>query len=799
MPSKYSSLIAQMTLEEKASLLSGADFWRTRGIKWLNVPQMAFADGPHGLRKQASEGDHLGLVKGVEATCFPTSATLANSWDRNICHLVGETIGKEAVYQDVNVVLGPGLNIKRSPLCGRNFEYFSEDPYLSGKLAAAFVNGVQSQGVGACLKHFAANNQEYLRMTSDSIVDLRTLHEIYLTGFEIATKEGKPKVVMSSYNKINGVYAHENNYLLREVLVNRWNFDGFVVSDWGGSNDAVSSVIAGAHVEMPSTGYDSIWQITEAVRTGKLEESILDERVDEFLNILYSTEIKHKEAVDFESHHQIAQRAAEASAVLLKNDGVLPLGSEQRVAIIGDFAKLPRYQGAGSSMVNPYKLESTVEKIADSGLNIIGFAEGFDRNGAPCQTKLDEAIRLAENADVVLLYIGLNEVDEVEGHDRSHLSILQNQIDLIHALSQVKANLVAVVSCGSVIEMPWRDECDAILHGYLAGQAGATALFNLLSGKVNPSGKLSETYPVKLSDVPNQNYYPGKEKTSEYREGLYVGYRYYDKANSEVLFPFGFGLSYTTFEYSGLTITDEGVSIQVKNTGSRVGSEIVQLYIGKEQNRIYRPIKELKGFKKVEIQPGETVCVEIPFDDYSFRYFDTHFNRFVTEKGSYTCYVGSSSRDIHVCGQIEIEGVEPIGDDSVQLEKYYRGEVKDLSAKEFERLYGKALPNPNWEKQILLGLNDSLAQMVHAKSALARFAIKGLIHLRNRSVKKGKPDLNLFFLTNMPFRAIAKMSNGAFSIEMTEKLLVIVNGHFFKGVGGLIQSFFKYRKRGLKS
>ncbi len=796
MPLKYKSIVSQMTLVEKASLLSGEDFWHSRKIERLNVPAMALADGPHGLRKQASEGDHLGLVKGVPATCFPTSATMANSWDIQICEEVGKALGREAVFNEVNIILGPGLNIKRSPLCGRNFEYYSEDPYLAGKLAAAYTRGIQSEGVGACLKHFAANNQEYLRMTNDSVVDDRTLHEIYLTGFEIAVKEGKPKAVMSSYNKVNGTYTHEHKYLLRELLVDTWGFDGMVVSDWGGSNDAVESVKAGAHLEMPSTGYDSVHQIVDAVKAGDLEESVLDERVQEFLKVLYETEIKRQTELDFEAHHKLAQKAVEASIVLLKNDAVLPLKPETEVAIIGDFASLPRYQGAGSSMVNPYKLDTTLEMMAQSGLNIIGYAQGYNRVGKGDHEKLEAAVKLAEKAKVAVVYIGLNEIDEVEGQDRSHLKISDCQIELIKAISKV-VKTVAVISGGSVIEMPWAVNCDAIVHGYLTGQAGANAIFNVLTGVVNPSGKLSETYPVCYEDVPNIKYYPGNEKTSEYREGLYVGYRYYDKVAQNVQYPFGFGLSYTSFKYSDLVVTNEGVRFSLKNTGDVAGGEIAQLYIGKDQDLIHRATKELKGFRKVYLEPGETAIVEIPFDAYTFRYYDVNENAFQTERGIYQVLIGGSSRDIKLNGEIEIDGITPESDDSKVLEAYFKGTIKDVDAVTFQALYGDIVPSSKWDKTQPLGLNDSLAQMVYAKSFLARFAINRLIGMRNKSVKKGKPDLNLFFLSNMPFRAIAKMSNGMISIAMTKNILDIVNGHFFKGLGGLVSSFIRYRKRGL--
>ena len=796
MPSNYGSITTQMTLVEKASLLSGEDFWHSRKIDRLNIPAMALADGPHGLRKQASEGDHLGLVKGVAATCFPTSATMANSWDVEMCEAVGKALGKEAVYNEVNIILGPGLNIKRSPLCGRNFEYYSEDPYQAGKLAAAYTRGIQSEGVGACLKHFAANNQEYLRMTNDSVVDDRTLHEIYLTGFEIAVKEGKPKAVMSSYNKVNGTYSHEHKYLLRDLLVDTWRFEGMVVSDWGGSNDAVESVKAGAHLEMPSTGYDSVHQIVDAVKSGNLDETVLDERVEEYLKVLYETEINRKIELDFEAHHKLAQKAAEASIILLKNEDVLPLKPDCKVAIVGDFADTPRYQGAGSSMVNPYKLDSTLEVIKQANLDIIGYASGYDRVGKCAHDKCEEAVNLAKKADIAVVYIGLNEIDEVEGQDRQHLKISQCQIELLEAVAKV-TKVVAVISGGSVIEMPWEIHCDAIVHGYLTGQAGAKAILNVLTGAVNPSGKLSESYPLKYEEVPNINYYPGNERTSEYREGLYVGYRYYDKVGQDVRYPFGYGLSYTSFEYSDLVVMQDGVRFSLKNIGSVAGAEIAQLYIGKDQNLIHHPSKELKGFKKIFLMPGETAIVEMPFDDYSFRYYDVNENSFQIENGLYQLLVGSSSREIKLKGEIKIDGKTPEKEDQQKLSDYYKGSVSAVSFDTFQALYGDVVPKATWDRTEPLGLNDSLAQMVYAKSFLARTAIKVLIGLRNKSVKKGNPDLNLFFLSNMPFRAIAKMSNGAVSIAMTKNILDIVNGHFFKGLGGLVRSFISYRKRGL--
>ncbi len=786
-----------MTLEEKASLLSGKNFWQTRGIERLEIPQMSLADGPHGLRKQASEGDHLGLVDGVKATCFPTSATMANSWDEAICEEVGQALGKEAYHHEVNILLGPGLNIKRNPLCGRNFEYFSEDPYLSGKLASAYVNGIQKEGVGACLKHYAANNQESLRMTNDSVIDDRTLHEIYLTGFEIAVKESKPKAVMSAYNLINGTYASENKYLMRDVLVDQWGFEGMVVSDWGGSNDAVAGVEAGSHLEMPTPGRDSIDLLVEAVKNDKIEENVIDQRVEEYLRVLYETRTEGNQTLDYNKHHQLARKAAESAIVLLKNkDGVLPLKKNTKVAIIGDFADNPRYQGAGSSLVNAYKLENTLNVLGNTDVEMVGYAKGYNRIGDKDTSLISEAIQLAERVDVALLFIGLNEVNETEGRDRDHIDISKNQKELVKAVAKVAKKTVAVISSGSVIEMSWADECDGILHGYLSGQAGASAMINVLTGKVNPSGKLSETYPFTYDQCPNVSYYPGKEKTSEYREGLYVGYRYYDKADIEVRYPFGYGMSYTTFEYSNLMIEKNKVQFDISNTGSRAGAEIAQLYIGKEQDKIHRPVKEMKGFKKVFLEPGETRKVSIPFDEYSFRFYDAKRKKYAVEKGVYQIFVGSSSHHLHLEGTIEKDGIEFIPDMEKCMDKYFDGNVTDISNDEFQRMLGRPVPASKWDRSLPLDMNDSLSQMIYAKSLIARLAIKILIGLREKSYRKGKPDLNLFFQSNMPFRAMAKMSNGNFTLEMTQHLLKIVNGHFLKGMVGLVKSYFKARKKG---
>ncbi len=796
---KHQDLIAQMTLEEKCYLLSGKDFWQTRSVERLGIPNMTLSDGPHGIRKQAGEGDQLGLNPSLPATCFPTAAAIANSWDPALGEEIGEHLGAEAASQGVCVVLGPGLNVKRSPLCGRNFEYFSEDPYLSGKMAASYIRGIQKNGVSACPKHFAANSQELRRMASDSVMDERTLREIYLTGFEIAVKEGKAKSIMSSYNRINGVYANENPHLLQEILRDTWGFDGFVVSDWGGSNDHVEGVRAGSHLEMPTTGGDSDLELVDAVRSGRLEESVLDRRVDELLDVILSTTkaVKPLEGkpFDVEKHHAMAARASEQSIVLLKNESnILPLKRGTKVAVIGEFAQKARYQGAGSSVVNPTRLDHAMDVIKNFDLDVAGFEPGYPRSGKGDPAMQAKAVELAKTADIVLLYIGLDEISESEGLDRSHMRLPQSQADLIEAVAAANPNVVAVMSAGSAVEMPWLDKCKALVHGYLCGQAGAASVLKVIMGQVNPSGRLAESYPVRYEDVSSAPYFPAKERNAEYREGLFVGYRYFETANVPVRFPFGFGLSYTTFEYSGLTVTDKEATFTLKNTGSMDGAEVAQLYVSKPDGDVFRPVKELKGFAKVFLKAGESKTVSIPLDDKAFRYFNVDTNRFETEGGEWTVMVGASCADIKLSGTVAVQGTGARSPyDKQRFAKYFSGGIKNVSDGEFEALLGRPIPDGHWSG--MLDMNDALCQMYYAKGAAGRMAYKILTHLINKSIEKGQPNLNLLFNYNMPFRAIAKMTGGICTMEMAQGILTIVNGHFFKGLGAVIGGFFRSGKK----
>ena len=789
------TILQTLTLEEKAALLQGWTTWTSREVKRLGIPSIFLSDGPHGLRKQEGTGDHLGLNASVPATCFPTAATMANSWDPALGEELGRALGEEAAAHGVHVVLGPGLNIKRSPLCGRSFEYFSEDPYLSGKMAAAYVRGIQSAGPSACPKHFAVNSQELRRMCVDSVVDERTLRELYLTGFEIAVKEGHPKAIMSAYNKVNGTYANENRHLLQEILRQDWGFDGFVVTDWGGDNLHAEGVKNGSALVMPAPGPDCAVQLVKAVREGRLEESALDDRLRELLPVVFAL----NEAVDAapktfdaEAHHAVARRCAEGSLVLLENDGILPLDAAKKTAVIGDFAKTPRYQGAGSSMVNPTRLDSLLDALTKAGLNITGFESGFSRTEpAPDAAKIQQAVELARTSEVVLLCVGLDEIAESEGMDRTRLELSPGQQALIEAVCAANENVVLVLSGGAPFVLPAACKARAVLHGYLGGQAGAGAMADALLGKLNPNGKLNESWPLSLLDVPSSPYFPGQARTAEYREGLYVGYRYYDTAGVPVRWAFGHGLSYTAFTYSGLQADETAVTFTVTNTGSWDGAEVSQVYVGCPEGRVFRPAKELKGFVKVFLKAGESRTVTVPLDDKAFRYWNVKTNQWQVEGGSYIISVGAASDDILLQTAVQVAGDNaPLPYDT--LPSYETGRIKEVSNVEFAALLGR--PIPDGRLPALLDLNDAIGQMDHAKNPLARLVCKVLLSLRDRAERSGKPDLNILFIKNMPFRALAKMTLGGVSEAMAEDILLMVNGHFFKGAGRLIRDHFRHQK-----
>lgn len=666
---KIKKLVAQMTLEEKAAMCSGADFWHTEAVARLGIPASMVSDGPHGLRKQDQEGDHLGVNDSIKAVCFPAGCGTAASFNRELLTEMGEALGNECQTEGVSVLLGPAVNIKRSPLCGRNFEYYSEDPLVASEMAGAFIKGVQSKNVGTSIKHFLANNQETRRMSGDSRVDERTLNEIYLAAFEGAVKKQKPWTVMCSYNKINGVYAAENHKYLTETLRDQWGFDGYVMSDWGAVNNRVEDLKAGLDLEMPTSFGANDKLIVGAVQCGNLEESDVDAAVERILNIVFRyEENRDKNAVwDKDKDHELARKVAGETIVLLKNEGILPLDEKEEIAFIGKYAAKPRYQGGGSSHINSHKVTSAMDAV--EGMDNIVYAQGYRDDVDETDAKLlEEALEAAKKAKTAVIFAGLPDAFESEGFDRQHMRMPDCQNELIEKVAAVQPNTIVVLHNGSPVEMPWIDKVKGVIEAYLGGQAVGGAVCDILFGKVNPSAKLPETFPLKLEDNPSYLSYFGEGDVVEYREGIFVGYRYYDKKKMDVLFPFGFGLSYTTFAYSNLTVDKESmkdtdtmtVTVDVTNTGSTAGKEVVQLYIADKESTVIRPVKELRDFAKVELAPGETKTVMFTLDKRAFAYYSVRIHDWHVETGEFDILIGKSSRDIVLSKTVTVESTEKI-------------------------------------------------------------------------------------------------------------------------------------------
>lgn len=669
-PLDIPKLLQDLTLEEKAGLCSGLDFWHTKAVERLGIPSVMVSDGPHGLRKQDMNPDHMGMGESVEAICFPTASAMACSFDRDLLHSVGDALGEECVAEDLAVLLGPGINMKRSPICGRNFEYYSEDPLLAGELAASFVNGVQSHGVGTSLKHFAANNQEKRRMSVSAEVDERTLREIYLSAFETVIKKAQPWTVMCSYNRINGVYSSDNPWLLQEVLRDEWGFQGLVMTDWGAMNDRVTALKAGLDLEMPSSHGETDKQIVAAVQDGSLSMEVLDLAVTRVLTMV-NQYLTHKQdtTYDKEEHHKLARETAEQSAVLLKNNGILPLQNGQKAAIIGEFAQTARIQGGGSSHINCYRVESALDAIAQNAITGTTYAQGFRTDVDETDPKLlQEAVQIAHDAEVAVIFAGLPDAFESEGFDRKHLNMPDCQNELIQKVCEVQPNTVIVLHSGSPVVMPWLDQVSAVLNMYLSGQASGGAAVNLLYGKSNPSGKLAETFPLRIEDNPSYLNFPGTRYQVNYHEGIFIGYRYYDKKNMDVLFPFGYGLSYTSFAYDNLQLSKQEatdadtitVSVDVRNVGQKAGAEIIQLYVHNPNGEEIRPEKELRNFAKVFLEPGETKTVTMELNGRAFSYYHTGIHDWYAEDGEYEILIGASSRDIRLKQSIQIISTKQI-------------------------------------------------------------------------------------------------------------------------------------------
>lgn len=790
--------LEELSVLEKAAMLSGASEWDSRGNERAGIPSFVMSDGPHGVRRQLGAGDHLGLGQSKPATCFPTAGTVANSWDPALAEQMGEALGKEAHDLDVNVLLGPGLNIKRNPLCGRNFEYYSEDPQVAGHMAAGLVKGIQSNGISACPKHFAVNSQELRRQASNSVIDERTMREIYLTAFEITVREAHPWTIMTSYNEVNGVYAHENKHLLQEILRDEWGFDGMVVSDWGGSNSAVDAVKAGGSLEMPSPGFTSVRELVGAVQAGTLAEADLNARAAEVAKIARLTKTEGVGRDDLlkddiaAAHHAVARHVAENSSVLLKNsNGTLPLAAGVNVVVVGDMAKVARFQGSGSSKVNATREENLLDELTRTeGVNVAGYAQGYDRQGAKNQGLIDEAVALAGKADVVVAVVGLDERSESEGLDRSTMAIPQVQNDMVDALVATGKPVVIVLIAGSPVELPWYDGVSAILYIGLSGQAGASATANALTGKVNPSGHLAETWPIQYADAPNSGWYPAIGRDAIYREGPFVGYRYYTTAGVPVRFPFGYGLSYSSFSYADLKVDDNGVEFTVTNDSDVPGATVAQLYVRGPQGGVLRPDRELKGFAKVQLDAHESKTVRIDFDRYTFRHFDTESNAWHVESGEWTLMVGANVEDILLTATHEVKGdVDPKPADPA-LGSYLTGKVKEVTDDEMTALFGHWVVAPG--KPVTFGANDPISSWVDSKGFVARTVAKVLTN-REESVreKTGQPDLNTLFILNMPPRAMSKMTQGMIDSAMVQAIVKIANRHTFRGIGSFIAGFFR--------
>lgn len=728
-------IISEMTLEEKAGMCSGKDFWHLKGAERLGIPAVMVSDGPHGLRKQAEEADHLGLNESIKAVCFPTACATACSFDRDLLEEMGERIGDECQAENLSVILGPAVNIKRSPLCGRNFEYFSEDPYLASQMAAAHIKGVQSKNVGTSIKHFAANNQEHRRMSCSSEIDERTLREIYLAAFETAIKEAKPDTVMCSYNRINGEFASENHWLLTEVLRDEWGFEGYVMSDWGAVNDRVKGLKAGLELEMPGSGGNTDKEIVEAVKNGELEESVLDRAVERILNIVFKfTDNRQEGKFDLEEDHKLAAKIAGESMVLLKNEGVLPIPVQgKKIAFIGKFAETPRFQGGGSSHINSFKITSALEAVKDVAQ--VTCAQGYDvKEDVIDQVMLDQAVEVAKEADVAVIFAGLPDAFESEGYDRSHMRMPDCQNTLISEIAKVQENVVVVLHNGSPVEMPWADQVKGILEAYLGGQAVGQAEVDILFGKVNPSGKLAETIPYKLSDNPSYLNFPGDGQKVEYKEGVFVGYRYYDTKEMPVRYPFGYGLSYTTFEYKDLQLSADKIKdtdklkvrLKVKNTGNRAGKEIVQLYVADKTGAASRPVKELRNFVKVELQPQEEKTVEMELDKRSFAWYNTEIHDWYAASGEYEILAAASSRDIRLKKTVYVESTR-------ELPMHIH----------MNTTIGELLENPK-TKAVIEGMTDSLIQHMGGSSEEENSAASEAI----------TKEMSLKMMENSPLRSL---------------------------------------------
>lgn len=806
---KRKAEIGGLSLEQKASLCSGLDFWRSKPIDSPELPSIMVSDGPHGLRKQDSDEGRKGLGTSRPATCFPPACTSACSFDIKLMRQIGEAIGDEARDQDVAVVLGPAVNIKRSPLCGRNFEYFSEDPYLTGEMAAAFIKGVQSKGVGTSVKHFAANNQETSRFICDSLVDERALREIYLSGFETAVKQGKPWMLMCSYNLLNGTYTCENRHLMRKILRDEWGYKGVTVTDWGAINDRVKALEVGLDWEMPGPAPENDLSIVEAVKSGILPTEILDESVSRLLTLIANAQKRpHPPKTPYEENAKLARLVALESAVLLKNDGLLPLEKSKNIALIGAFAKATRFQGGGSSRINPTSVTHAFDGFVEIGSHFV-YEEGYCFEGDGTDLiKKSAAVRLAENKDAVVIFAGLPDEYESEGFDRTHINLPAGQNALIEEIAAVNPNVVVVLYTGSPVSMPWINRVRAVLLAYLPGQEGGGAIPELIYGEAVPCGKLAETFPISLEDTPCNRYFATR-RFVEYRESIFVGYRYYDTSKTKVLFPFGHGLSYTKFEYDNLVIGSQKVtdtdtlkvSVDVVNTGSFDASEIVQLYVSAPKSKLYKPTQELKAFIKVFIPQGKKKTVTFTLDGRAFSFYNVNLPGWQIETGIYDIHIGASSQDIRLSGKVSGLSVgkrAPIPDYTAEAPAYYnlRPNGLPIPRADFEKVYGKSVVLPENPKKGSHTLNSTVSEITDTRfgSAVAWFIRRSISKTYREDPREDQIRMMEAMTADLPLRGVVSLGSGRVSRAQFDGAVDIMNGHRIRGLRKMIRSLKEKRK-----
>ena len=803
MNKKVNEILNQLTLEEKAGLCSGNDFWNLKSVERLGLPRIMMTDGPHGLRKQEGDTDHIGLSMSVPTTCFPTAVTTASSWDTELIYEMGQALGEECLEENVSVILGPGANIKRSPLCGRNFEYISEDPYHTGSMAAALIKGIQSQGIGTSLKHFAMNNQETRRMTIEAVVDERAQREIYLAGFEKAVKEAQPWTVMCSYNRADGDYLSEHKRYLTDILKEEWGHTGLVVTDWGACNDRVKGLKAGQELEMPSSWGRNDEKIVKAVTDGKLPVELLDKAVARIIELILKGQENRR--VDYkydkEAHHSLARRVAGQSAVLLKNANILPMDKREKVAVIGKFAKSPRYQGTGSSIINPSRKDDICHALDEAGIDY-EYATGYSTKTDKSNIELiSEARKIATSCEKVIIAAGLTDRYESEGFDRMHLEMPDSHNELIKEVTSVNSNVVVVLMNGAPVEMPWIDSVKGVLEVYLSGQAGGGAVVDILFGDINPSGKLAETFPLKLEDTPCFNYFPGNMKSVEHRESIYVGYRYYEKASKEVLFPFGYGLSYTDFKYSDIKVEhmsgyDYKVSVTIKNNGSIAGAEIVQIYVKNPESAIYKADKELRDFGKVYLEPGQSEELFFSLHDRSFAFFNTNIPGWHIEKGNYIIQACASSKDVRLEHKVSLEAnsdaIVPNYKNSAPVYYSLKDEKLIIDEKQFKAVLGRKLPPKENAPGTPLTANSMLGETTDKLTGRLMLSImksqsRKMVGDSEGDDAESSKKMIESMLNEMPIRTVGMLGGDRLPKYFTEGFVNILNGHLIKGIGLMLK------------